>query len=91
MASLGFDIEVIGLIAAFLTTSAFAPQAYRVWRLKEVKDISLTMYVAMLLGIILWFIYGTIIDSLSIKIANVVSFVLVASIIFFKVKYREDQ
>ena len=66
-------IEIIGLIAAALTTSAFVPQVYKTWKTKDVQGLSLSMYTAFFLGIVLWFIYGIYKDSISIILANVVS------------------
>lgn len=84
-----FSKEIFGLMAAFLTTYAFVPQAYKVWKTKEVKDVSLSMYLIMLIGICLWFTYGVFLKSLSILVGNIISFVLVTSIIFFKLKYSK--
>ena len=86
---MNFNIEIIGLIAAFLTTSAFVPQAVKIWKTKEVKDVSLTMYFVMLAGIILWFYYGYHLDSISIIAANVVTGFIVISIIYLKMKYSK--
>ena len=83
-----FNIEIIGLMAAFLTTAAFVPQAFKIFRTKEVKDVSLTMYLVMFLGICLWFYYGLFIDSISIIAANIVTGIIVLNIIFFKFRIR---
>lgn len=82
------NIEILGFIAAVLTTSAFVPQVYKAWKHKSTKDISLTMYLTFLLGIILWFIYGISINSLSVAVANGVTIVLAIAIIFAKIKYK---
>lgn len=84
-----FNIEIIGLIAAFLTTSAFVPQAFKIFKTKEVKDVSLTMYIAMFVGICLWFYYGYYLNAISIMLANLVSGIVVISIIFFKMRYSK--
>ena len=78
--------EVIGLSAAFLTTSAFIPQVYKIYKEKNADGISLTMYLILFTGVILWFVYGLLIGSLSIIIANGVTAVLQLSIIIFKLK-----
>ena len=78
--------EVIGLSAAFLTTSAFIPQVYKIYKEKNADGISLTMYIIMFTGVILWFVYGVLIGSLSIIIANGVTALLQLSIIIFKLK-----
>lgn len=78
--------EIVGLSAAFLTTSAFIPQVYKIYKEKNADGISLTMYIILFTGVILWFIYGILIGSLSIIIANGVSALLQLSIIIFKLK-----
>lgn len=81
-------IEILGLIAAALTTSSFIPQVYKAWKFKSTKDISLTMYMAFFIGIVLWLIYGIAINSLSMIIANTITIVLALSIILAKIKYK---
>jgi|TARA_B100001059_G_scaffold61068_1_gene56811 MtN3 and saliva related transmembrane protein len=76
--------EIVGLSAAFLTTSAFIPQVYKIYKEKNADGISLTMYIILFTGVILWFIYGILIGSLSIIIANGVTALLQLSIIIFK-------
>ena len=88
MEILNFDAEWIGFVAAALTTGAFLPQTFKVWKNKSAKDLSLSMYVAMLLGITLWLIYGISIDSPSMIVANSVTLVLVISILYFKLKFK---
>ena len=78
--------EVIGLSAAFLTTSAFIPQVYKIYKEKNADGISLTMYIILFIGVILWFVYGLLIGSLSIIIANGLTALLQLSIIIFKLK-----
>ena len=78
--------EVIGLSAAFLTTSAFIPQVYKIYKEKNADGISLLMYIILFIGVILWFIYGILISSLSIVIANGITALLQLSIIIFKLK-----
>lgn len=85
---MAFNIEIIGLMAAAFTTAAFIPQVYRTWKTKSVDELSLTMYVVFLTGIILWLIYGLNIDSISIILANTVTGLLVLVLIYFKLKYK---
>ena len=80
--------EIIGLIAAFLTTSAFVPQVFRTWKTKSAGNLSLTMYIAMFTGIILWLIYGIHLNSLSMIIANSITAILTFLLIVFKLRYK---
>lgn len=81
--------EIVGFIAAFLTTSAFVPQVYKTWKTKEVADISLVMYLAMFLGVALWLIYGIHLNSPSMIVANTITSILVLMMIAFKFLYKE--
>ena len=78
--------EIIGLIAAVCTSFAFVPQFMKVWKTKQTKDLSLRMYSIMFLGILLWLVYGIIIESLSIILANVVTATLVGTILVYVIK-----
>ncbi|MCH7525256.1 MAG: SemiSWEET transporter [Bacteroidetes bacterium] len=85
------NIEILGLIAAGLTTSAFLPQVYKTWKTKDVSSLSMPMLVLFFVGIILWLIYGIYINSLSIIIANGITIGSYALLIFFKVKYAKNK
>ena len=85
---MALNSEIIGLIAASLTTAAFVPQVYKTWKTKSVDELSLTMYLVFFTGIVLWVIYGIFINSLSIILANTITGLLVLLLIFFKLKYK---
>ncbi|MCL5991514.1 MAG: SemiSWEET transporter [Bacteroidetes bacterium] len=78
---------IIGLLAAFCTTFAFIPQLIKVWKNKHAKDISLRMYILFILGITFWLVYGILIGSLPIIIANSITIILASIILVFKIKY----
>jgi MtN3 and saliva related transmembrane protein len=80
--------EIIGLIAAVLTTSAYIPQVYKTWKTKSAGNISLTMYIAMFLGILLWLIYGIHLKSIAMIAANSITAFLTLIILIFKVRYK---
>jgi len=81
-------LGAIGYIAALLTTFSSVPQIIRVCRLKESRDISLWTTSALSAGILLWFIHGIVIGDLPVILANGVSLVLSALMMFLVVKYR---
>lgn len=78
----------IGYAAATLTTASFVPQAVHTFRSKDVRGISLAMYSAFVLGIMLWLVYGLLLDAWPIVIANAVTLALAAAILTMKLKYR---
>lgn len=84
---LAFDPEIIGYLAAFFTTIAYIPQMIKVFRHKHTKSISTGMYVLISTGIGLWCIYGIMIDSPSLVLANGITFVLAVAILVMKLKH----
>jgi len=80
--------EIIGLIAALLTTIAFVPQVYKTWKSKSADSLSLTMYIIFFIGIVLWLIYGIHLNSLAIILANSITSVLALLLIIFKLKFK---
>jgi len=82
------NYEIIGLLAALLTTASFVPQVYKTWKTKSADSLSLTMYLVFFVGIILWLFYGIHLESLSMIIANAITAVLSLLLIIFKLRYK---
>lgn len=80
--------NLIGTIAAALTTVSFVPQAWRTLKTRHTHDISLVMYLLFSLGVVMWLIYGILIKSLPIIIANSVTLFLVVPILVMKLVYK---
>lgn len=78
--------EIVGGIAAILTTAAYVPQFIKVFREKNTRGLSLGMYILITSGLAVWLIYGLMIDSPSVIIANAVTLVLAAGILFMKIR-----
>jgi MtN3 and saliva related transmembrane protein len=77
----------IGSVAAMLTTTAFIPQVIQVWRTRHTKDISLGMYMIFTSGVALWAIYGWMIASWPVVVANVFTLLLAGSVLAMKLRY----
>ena len=80
-------VEILGFTAATLTTSSFLPQVIKIWKTRSTKDISLSMYAVLSLGIFLWLLYGVFIRSWPVIGANAICFVLCITILAFKIRY----
>ncbi len=81
-------ITIIGYIAAVCTTLAFLPQAIKIIRTKNTKDLSLVMYLVLTLGIIMWLLYGISKNDLPIIAANSITLFFTLIILIFKLKYK---
>jgi len=78
---------IIGMLAAILTTIAFLPQVIKTHRSKHTKDLSLEMYIVFSIGLILWTVYGVVLQSLPIILANSITLLLCVYLIMLKIKY----
>ena len=81
-------ITILGLAAGALTTIAFLPQMFQIWRTKSAKDVSFVMLIIFMSGLCLWLIYGIIIGALPIIMANGVTLFFNLIILWLKIKYR---
>ena len=79
--------ELLGLVAGTLTTISFVPQVLKVWRSRSAADISLAMFLLFTVGVLLWGVYGVLIGSLAVIVANAVTFVLTVGIIAMKLRW----
>ncbi len=81
-------IEILGLIAGTITSITFLPQVVKIWQTKSAKDLSLMMLLLLMLGVVLWLIYGLVVMSAAIIYTN--SMVLFMSLImlYFKLKFK---
>jgi MtN3 and saliva related transmembrane protein len=77
--------EIIGYIAATLTTASFLPQAILTIKTKDTESLSLSMYSMFTLGVLCWLIYGVYISDEAIIFANTITFLLAASILSCKI------
>ena len=80
-------IELIGLIAAFITSIGFLPQIIKGFKTKKLDDISYFMPIVLAIGMTLWLIYGILINSIAIISANIFSISCSISLIIMKKKY----
>lgn len=77
-------VDLLGYLAAFCTTVAFVPQAWKVYRTKQTNDLSLGMFALFTTGVALWLAYGVLIASAPIYIANTFTLLLAGYILVMK-------
>ena len=79
--------ELIGYLAATLTTCSFVPQAWHTFRTRDVSGISLGMYSVFTTGVALWLAYGLLLQAWPVVAANAITLVLAMSILAMKLRY----
>lgn len=79
--------DIIGSVAATLTTVAFLPQAIQVIKTKSTRDISLVMYLVFTAGVGFWLTYGILLGAVPIIIGNVITLFLALIVLIMKLKH----
>ena len=77
----------LGLVAGLLTTVAFLPQVWKVWKSRSARDISLPMYLIFTLGVALWLVYGLLTAALPIIVANAVTLLFAGAVLVMKLRF----
>lgn len=80
--------DIIGTLAAVLTTASFLPQAWHTFKTKDVSGISLGMYSVFTTGVACWLVYGLLLQAWPIVIANLVTLSLASTILIMKLRYQ---
>ncbi len=78
---------IIGSSAGIFTTLAALPQLIKSWKTKSTKDVSLEWCSILLVGVLLWLIYGVMVTDWPLIIANILTFIFVSGILFLKLRY----
>ena len=77
--------ELLGYVAATLTTASFLPQAILTLRTRDTDGLSLTMYSVFTLGVLGWLIYGICLANNIIIYANAITLFLATLFFSFKI------
>ena len=81
-------VTIIGYMAAVLGTICWVPQMLKTWISRETKDLSLWANLLMLANLSLWLTYGILLGAWPLIIANLISILLVGSIVTAKLIYK---
>ena len=79
--------DLIGTLAACLTTFSFVPQAWLTFKTRDVSGVSLVMYSVFTVGVALWLAYGALLGSWPMVVANAITLVLALLILAMKLVY----
>ncbi|MCB1354434.1 MAG: SemiSWEET family sugar transporter [Rhodobacteraceae bacterium] len=78
--------DLIGLVAAALTTFAFLPQVIQTWRSRSAAGLNFAMLLVLATGVFLWLVYGIGAGQLPVILANGATLVLVLILLGFKTR-----
>jgi MtN3 and saliva related transmembrane protein len=80
--------EIVGSIAAILTTASFLPQVLKTIKSKDTESISFYMYLMFVSGVFCWIIYGIYLKNYQIITANIITFILAGIVLIIKAKAK---
>ncbi|MFN4024558.1 MAG: SemiSWEET family sugar transporter [Hyphomonas sp.] len=83
-------VEVLGLVAGLFGTFASAPQAIKIIRTRQARDVSLSMFLMALTGAVLWGFYGWLQGAFSIVFWNGVALINFSVIIWLKLRHSHE-
>jgi MtN3 and saliva related transmembrane protein len=81
------NIDLVGMAAGTLSTVAFVPQVWRVWKTRSARDLSLSMYLIFTAGVALWFVYGLLLGAMPIILCNGLTLLLAGTVLAMKLKF----
>ena len=76
-----------GRVAGFLSVVAFVPQAWRIIRRKSAADVSLAMYLTLIVASALWMYYAWTLGSMPLFFTNLVIGAIAVFIAVLKVRH----
>ena len=79
--------ESLGFVAGALVACSLVPQLIRVFKLRSAREISTLFTSLLLLGMLIWLVYGIFLRLTPVILWNLVGAVLVATLLYAKLKY----
>ena len=83
--------NIIGIFATICTTIAFIPQVIKVIETQQTDGISAYMYIIFIIGKLLWFIYGILIGSNELIIANMIVLPMAIYILYYVINKSSNK
>jgi len=79
--------SMVGFAAGVLSTVAFVPQVWQVWKSRSARDLSLPMYLIFTTGVALWLAYGLMTGATPVVAANAVTLLLAGAVLVMKIRF----
>ena len=78
---------IAGTVGGILSVGAFLPQAYRILQRRSAVDVSLSMYVTIIVSSWLWMFYAYVHSSTELFLTNLVIAVVAVFIAMLRLRY----
>ena len=84
-------IEAIGLLAGVIGIFAWIPQIMEVWVHKRHEGLSITSFSVVSVALLLWLVYGVLVDSIAMIVANIMTLSVIDAIILGAWRARRSE
>lgn len=84
-------IDIIGFIAGICTATSLLPQLITTLKQKKAQEVSLFMFIVLLMGNALWVWFGVAKSELPIILTNSFSLLLNIIMLVLKYKYKDNE
>ena len=81
--------DIIGYAAGAIGIASWIPQAIKSYKTRSVNDLSILMIALILIGTILWVIYGFLVHDMPIISVNTVLVMVISYLLYLKMKYEK--
>lgn len=78
---------IAGSVGGLLSVGAFLPQAYRILQRRSARDVSLSMYVTIVVGSVLWMYYAHVTGSMALLVTNAAICLIAAAIAGLRLRF----
>lgn len=82
-------IELLGYVAAFLTTASAIPQLVQLIRTRDASGVSTLCWLCLASGVALWLVYGIMLGSRPLIAANAITLVLDVAVVAMSLHFRK--
>jgi MtN3 and saliva related transmembrane protein len=82
---------IAGTVGGLLSVGAFVPQAWRILQRRSAADVSLAMYVSVVVASFLWMFYAWVHDSIELLATNAVIAVIASAIVALKLRFGSEK
>jgi MtN3 and saliva related transmembrane protein len=80
-------LPYLGYLAGVLTVVSLWPQTRRVWRTRQVNDLSTKTFILLVVAAVLWVTYGVLSTDWPVIATNAGMLILNGAILIAKIKY----
>ncbi|UCD04273.1 MAG: hypothetical protein JSW73_01380 [Candidatus Woesearchaeota archaeon] len=84
-------LPILAMVVGSFMAASGIPQIYRIIKRKSSEDVSIKTYLILLIGGIVWIIYGIYLSNYALYISNSIGVIVVSTTLITIVKYRKPK